>query len=387
MNILIIQSGTESGPLSGEATVIEDDREILSTECNVIVEYIKTRRDWIGRVSGLLWSFNNYKKITSLIEIHNPDVVHFHTTLPYLSVSAIYAAKKKKVAIVQTLHNGRWVCIEGGFFRCGKYCSKCVGTYGLYGVISGCKYNRLVSFLFFLPSFLLRKSGKLFGLVDRFVAVSDFVKEVHVNSGFPENKIKVINNSVNADSTDGSTKAQRGGVAFAGRVSSAKGVDVLKYLAPVVAPHPLYIVGDGERLKELQSFCDLNEYRHVIFLGKKSRIDTLEILKKVTLTIVPSQCGESFSMVAAESMSLGTPVVASDLGGMSKLVQDGGGLIVSSRDFNEFSKSVLFYLEHPVEASIAGLKGREYALKNLSGKAKGEALIRVYKSIRKECQR
>jgi len=301
--------------------------------------------------------------------------------VPYLSLSVLYAAKKKGVKVVQTLHNGRWICIEGGFFRNGKYCDKCVGTHGVYGVIRGCKHNRAVSFLFFLVNFFARKSKRLFSLVDKFIAVSEFIKDTHIESGFPVNKIEVINNSIDVNLKKGGDWADRVGLAFAGRVSTAKGAEVLRYLIPIVHRHPFHIIGSGERLQELQLFCNLNKYEHVVFWGKQRNNKTLEILESVICTVVPSQCGESFSMVAAESMSVGTPVVASNVGGLSDLVLNGGGSIIDPQDYDHFGKNVLLYLEHPDTAKEAGIRGKEYVLQNLPNEIKVEELIKVYKEV------
>ena len=118
MNIIIIQGGVDPNLPSGEKTVILSEQEYLSKNHNVTVEYIEREKSLLGKLTGLIWSFSNYFKVIKLIEKHNPDIIHFHTIVPYLSLSVLYAAKnEKKVKTVQTLHNGRWLCIEGGYFR------------------------------------------------------------------------------------------------------------------------------------------------------------------------------------------------------------------------------------------------------------------------------
>ena len=379
MNVLIIQGGSNQKLPSGEETVILSDQKSLAKKHNVTIEYIENQNGVFKKIIGLVWSFDNYNKLIALIDRHKPDVVHFHTVVPYLSLSVLYAAKKKGVKVIQTLHNGRWICIEGGFFRNGRYCDKCIGTRGVYGVIKGCKYNRPTSFLFFMVNFFARKGKKVFGLVDKFIAVSEFIKDAHIKSGFPANKIVVINNSIDVHLKKGGDWVDRNGLAFAGRVSKAKGAEFLRYLIPIVHRHPFHIIGSGEELQELQLFCKLNKYEHVVFWGKQSKNKTLEILESVVCTIIPSQCGESFSMVAAESMSVGTPIVASNVGGLSDLVRNGGGSIIDPQDYDHFGKNVLLYLEHPDIAKEVGIKGREYALQNLSNEIKAEELIKVYK--------
>ena len=102
-----------------------------------------------------MWSPYNYKIVKSAIHTHKPDIVHFHTVVPYLSFSVIAASYIMGVPIVQTLHNGRWLCLEGGYFRNNTFCDDCVGTYGWLGVKRGCGHGQLISFFLFLNNFLI----------------------------------------------------------------------------------------------------------------------------------------------------------------------------------------------------------------------------------------
>jgi glycosyltransferase involved in cell wall biosynthesis len=385
MNILIIQGGSNHDLPSGEDTVILSDWENLTKEHNVNIEYIENPKGALKKIFGLVWSFDNYARLNFFLDKYSPDVVHFHTVTPYLSLSVLYAAKKSGARVVQTLHNGRWICIEGGFFRDGMYCDRCIGGCGVYGVIKSCKYNKTVSFLFFMVNFVARKSMMLFNFVDKFIAVSEFVRDAHVRSGFPASKVVVINNSVGVNLKKDKDYLSREGVVFSGRVSIAKGANILKYLIPIMQHHPFHIIGSGEELQKLKLFCDLNKYNHVTFWGKQSRDKVLEILSCASCAIVPSQCGESFSMAAAESMSVGTPVVTFNVGGVSSLVKSGGGSVVEDKDLIGFAKKVLLYLENPDIVKNSGTKGRGYVFQNLSNEVKNEKLIKVYKADENNC--
>ena len=119
-------------------------------------------------------------------------MIHFHTISPYLSISVLAAAKKYHIPVVQTLHNMRWLCVEGGFFRDGKYCDECVQSFGFRGVIKGCSRGKFASLLLFIVNIFSRYTKFLFMSVDKFVAVSDYVRDHHVISGFPCEKIEGI---------------------------------------------------------------------------------------------------------------------------------------------------------------------------------------------------
>jgi len=60
----------------------------------------------------------------------------------------------------------------------------------------------------------------------------------------------------------------------------------------------------------------------VALLGKRSQDSLPYYYSAATVVVVPSHY-ESFGMVALEAMACGTPVVASDVGGLAYLVKDG----------------------------------------------------------------
>jgi glycosyltransferase involved in cell wall biosynthesis len=381
--ILIIQGKASSRLVSGEKVSIENDIRYLERNHEVFFEDIELTNSGVhsisSRIGGITWSFRNYIKIQELISKHNPDIVHFHTITPYLSLSTVFSAYKMGVPIVQTLHNVRWLCLEGGFFRGNTYCDDCISSYGFLGVSRGCGHGRIVSFLLFLNNYSARKLGFLFKHVDRFIAVSDFVKRVHVQSNFPENLISVRNNSI--DLIDISHSIDREGVTFAGRVSVAKGALLIKKIIPSIN-EKINIVGNGPYLEDLKFFCTQNNFKNVIFWGKQTHEKTVEIIKTSICTVVPSQCGETFSLVAAESMAAGIPVVASNLGGVADLVnQSGGGLTVNHNDYKEFSNSINELLHNVKIANALGSKGVSYATKYLSHERQGEALIGIYNTV------
>lgn len=386
MNILIIQGGTDPNLPSGEKIVILNEQEYLSKNHNVKVEYIEKKKTVFGKLTGLIWSFSNYSKIIKLIDKHSPDIIHFHTIVPYLSLSVLYAAKKKKVKTVQTLHNGRWICIEGGYFRKGGYCDSCVGNKGFSGLLYGCGHGKLISFLLLMVNYFARSNQRLFKLVDKFIAVSDFVKKQHVKSGFPDDKIVVRNNGIKTSLLKKSYSDngyERRGVAYAGRVSIAKGYNVLKYLIERVKDD-FHIIGSGPKLNELKTFCYQNDFKHVKFWGKQTHEKTLEILGSVICSIVPSQCGEAFSLVAAESMVVGTPVIASKLGGLETLVKNSkGGIVIEEKDFKMFYMKTTYLLNNINYAKKMGEKGRDYVTKELSSQLKGLELENIYVNILK----
>lgn len=392
MKVLIVQGTPKKNSLSGELTVINNEWQELSKfhEVRAEVLYPKSVKNasLIYTAMSFLWSHKNYKVVLKLINDFKPDVIHFHTISPYLSISVLAAAKKCQIPVVQTLHNMRWLCVEGGFFRDGQYCDECVQSFGLRGVIKGCSKGKVASLLLFIVNIFSRYTKFLFMSVDKFVAVSDYVRDQHVVSGFPLEKIEVNNNGIDLQllRNKGYEKLwkSRRGLAFAGRVSTSKGASVLQHLM-TKTDHPIHIIGNGPELEPLQQYCQQNNFDNVKFWGKLSHHETLNLLGSVVCTIVPSQCGETFSLVAAESMALGTPVVASNVGGLASLIkQSGGGLLFQPKDFDGAVKAVTKLLEFLDEAEQIGEIGKRYVSEHLSLKHRTKQLQKIYESVIKK---
>jgi len=385
MRVLIIQGVADNLLVSGEETVIQNDILLLKQKgVEVIYKKISIPRSgfisFLKKAAALTWSFENYRKIIKWSKNYKPNVIHFHSIIPYLSISVLFASKKCQIPVVQTLHNGRWLCIEGAYYRNKKYCDDCVGNYGLKGFYRSCKSNLFLSFLLFLNNFIIRKTKILFKFVAKFIAVSDFVREQHLKSKFPDEKIIVRNNSFFFSKINPNLSVKKkNGVCFAGRISEAKGSDILHHLVKNV-DFEINIIGNGP---ELDLFKNLEKkYSNVKVLGRLNNIDTLRVVKASRITIIPSQCGDSFPSIAIESLSQGTPIVASNIGGLSKIVKDSkAGILVDPDDRLAFVDNVKELINDENKLQIMANNGIEYVQKKINDEKQINHLIEIYEEV------
>jgi D-inositol-3-phosphate glycosyltransferase len=99
----------------------------------------------------------------------------------------------------------------------------------------------------------------------------------------------------------------------------------------------------------------------VHFVKPVGRGDLPGFYRAADLTVVPSY-SESFGLVALESQSCGTPVVAAGVGGLSTAVADGiSGALVASHDPHEWARVLLQLLEAPGERARLGARARAHA--------------------------
>lgn len=120
-----------------------------------------------------------------------------------------------------------------------------------------------------------------------------------------------------------------------GRLVSSKGFDILiQAAAKLCDEFPdllLKIIGDGPLRTELTQLADAYQVGHRIsFLGSISHKAVLSEMASSYATIHPTR-DEAFGLVVMESLAVGTPVIASNVGGVPEIIRDGiEGLLVPS---------------------------------------------------------
>jgi glycosyltransferase involved in cell wall biosynthesis len=143
-----------------------------------------------------------------------------------------------------------------------------------------------------------------------------------------------------------------------------KGIDVLLRAFESVAPrHPgleLHLVGDGPLRPLLEAQADAGGFRSRIrFLGQRLPPEVMRLLRSCRVFVLPSRT-ESFGMAALEAMGCGAPVVASRVGGIPEIIEDGRhGLLVPPDDPDALAAGIGRLLDDPGLARRLGEAGAE----------------------------
>lgn len=94
-----------------------------------------------------------------------------------------------------------------------------------------------------------------------------------------------------------------------------------------------------------------------------SEQDKHDLLATSSMLALPSR-QDSFGIVLLEAWLHGKPVIGSRAGGIQEVIEDGQtGLLVHSGDVNALVEAISWLLDHPLEASQMGARGREMMLK------------------------
>lgn len=115
-------------------------------------------------------------------------------------------------------------------------------------------------------------------------------------------------------------------ICFVGRVSSAKGAEEIFEVAKEFAEIQFELV--GEVSIEVQSW---EKPSNIELMGILSHDETIKVLDESDVFLFPSHT-EGFSLALAESMARGVPVIATDVGANSDMLEDQGGIVVKIAD-------------------------------------------------------
>jgi len=172
----------------------------------------------------------------------------------------------------------------------------------------------------------------------------------------PARRVRVVYNGIEAAggrTPDGRVRAlsSRGTVVCSvTQLRPGKGVETLIDAMPeVAARHPdvqLVIVGDGPMRSALQGRAENHGIGAAVhFLGEHT--DPEAVLRASDVFVLPSWA-ESFPYVILEAMSVGLPILASDVGGIAEAIDDGeSGLLVAARDHAAIARGLVSLLDDP----------------------------------------
>ena len=374
---------------SGENVVVEDEARLLA-EHGCTVERLELTSDeiasWGPAKKALLparvvWSTEGYELTRRAIRAFQPRVVHFHNTFPLFSPSALWAARGAGVRIVQTLHNFRPLCPSADFLRNGRVCELCLGRIPLPAVVYGCyRDSRLATIPVAATNSLHRLLGTWVRCVDIFIAPSGFTRAKYIEAGWPPEKLVVKYNTVAAASNERDPNPR--GFVCVSRLTREKGVAVLLDAWRAAFPdggEGLEIIGSGDSEAVLRQTAET--IRGVSFRGQLPREDVMRALGRARAAVMPSLCYEVFPQVIGEAFASGTPVIASRIGALAEVVNEGAnGLLAQPGSSADTSRALTLIAGSDDLTRVLGHGAREQFQKKFNPVVTTAQLISIYEA-------
>jgi glycosyltransferase involved in cell wall biosynthesis len=237
-----------------------------------------------------------------------------------------------------------------------------------------------------LPS-PVRNAHILFALrqVDRLITPSRYVAAQYAANGIPKDKITVIQNGIDTENfAPGQRNTARLTLGFIGHLGKHKGLDVLLHALSLMDASKvrLLVVGTGEDAERFQTMCrerGLDPY--VTFYGHVENHRIATFYQQIDVLVVPSVWPENSPVTITEAMASGIPVIASDVGGIGELVEDGvTGYLIPLRDSLAIAERIGRFLARPELLKAMG----ERALAKIQAyqmRQQVERIVGVYREV------
>ncbi|MFA6284938.1 MAG: glycosyltransferase [Parcubacteria group bacterium] len=285
----------------------------------------------------VFWSFEATRKIAKLLDEFQPDVIHIHNIYHQISPSILLEIKKRRIPIVMTVHDWKLIC-PNYLLNCEEpYCKKCVAGKYWHCVSKKCVKNSYAKSLIAVLGLYFHRWLKIYEKnVDLYIAPSRFVKNILVQAGFPEKKIKVLAHFASVqDSQNGKDANGENYALYFGRISKEKNVDEL---IEIFKSLPIKLVLAGNR----EAGFEIPRHPNIKYAGFKNSVELAKLIKNSSFVVSASKLAETFGLVALEAISAEKPFVGYDVGGYGEMIENGAnGYLVKNKE--EFKSKILEY--------------------------------------------
>ena len=276
------------------------------------IHVIGTKGLNIPGVRGLMFKKNAKKALENLLEKEDIDIIHVHYLFP-AGAAAVEVGKERGIKTYVTAHG-----------------SDMFELYKNQPLMRSTVRN------------VLKDADGVF-------AVSNALRHEIIATGVVgiADKTKLSWNSVDIDKfsnkNDDSFKKEfkledKPIVLFVGNLIKRKNVDSLLEAKKIAhSDYYLVVVGDGPLYKKLTKKVEDDNIHDVIFTG--ARDDVENIIPSCDVLILPS-FSESFGLVLIEALACGKPVIGSDVGGITEIINDDVGLLVNPKKVSSIAKAI-----------------------------------------------
>ena len=301
---------------------------------------------------SVFWSRRTVHELQTIAREFEPAVIHVHNTFPMMSPSVYWLAARIGVPIVQTVHNFRLLCPQAMLLRDGHVCEDCVGRVPWRAVLYRCYRDSLPASAAVAGMLAVHRAlGTYQHKVTRYIALSEFCRAKLIEGGLPARRIAVKPNFVDLPRhADG----ERKGALFVGRLSLEKGVDVLAQALREVPGVCLRVLGSGDAGAALRALPNAE------LCGWQPQHAVHAEMRSASYLILPSICYESFPVTLVEAFACGLPVIASRLGVMQELVEEGRtGVLFEPGSASDLAEKISWAEQHPQILRRMGHAARE----------------------------
>ncbi|KAA3617057.1 MAG: glycosyltransferase [Calditrichaeota bacterium] len=378
MKILLVHNRYKLA--GGEDTVFKNELELLESKGNQVRQFIKDNKEIdnysisekVSLIGKTTYSRNSYLEIAKIFKDYKPDVCHIHNFFPLISPSIFSACQDNKIPVIQTLHNYRLICPGAYLYRDGHICEECSEN-GIYKSVKyGCyRESKLQTYT---VARMIQKNSEYSTWntkIDGYITLTNFAKQKFIQNNFPKNKIYKKSNFLFED--PGVSKRNVSGFIFVGRLDETKGLDVLIQASRINNNFKINIAGDGPLKPKFPK--DIN------YLGLLNKEGVHENIKTSLALIFPSVWYEGMPMTIIEAFACGRPVIASNLGAMAEMIEDGKtGLLFEPGNAKDLANKMQWAMDNKDKMAEMGKNARKEFEEKYTAEKNYERLMEIYRA-------
>lgn len=326
-------------------------------------------------------------KFTQLLRQEQPDLVYSIYLSSSMLPKILHIARKKfGVPVVYRLSDFHMFCPSYLFYRDGNVCTECL-TSLTSAVRNKCvQASPLASLLRVLQIKMIRQRG-WYDSVDAFVCPSRIMEKFLIDGGVPRRKVMSLPTFTQDLQAEDATAAQPHFLYF-GKITREKGVEVLikAYNLLKDPAYRLRLIGhcSEEYHPYLLGLLDDRHRAMVTISAPLQGADMWQALQESGIVVQPAIWLENMPNTLIEALSAGKPVIASAIGSLTELVEDGeNGILVPPGDSEALSRAMTAMSTHADLAAMGKMARLRFEAQHRED-VHLERLLKIFESCRQQ---
>lgn len=288
-----------------------------------------------------IYSIEARKKIRKVLDDFQPDVCHLNnfnyqlTPSIILEINKWHKENRKTCKIVFTAHDYNLVCPNHMLNNplTHENCESCLGGHFKNCIKGKCIHSSTAKSIVGAAEAYFWNAKGVYKYIDKIICCSKFMKRIMDSNPLFAKKTVVVHNFV--DDLKYEYKEKENYVLYFGRFSEEKGIRTLLEVCKELPEVKFVFAGSGAFEDEIRKVPNIE------CVGFKSGKELHNLISKAKFSVYPSEWYENCPFSVMESIMFATPVIASKIGGLPELVQDGvNGILFEYKNKNDLKNKI-----------------------------------------------
>lgn len=320
-----------------------------------------------------IYSKEARQKIRLVLDKFQPDIVHLNNFNYQLTPSIILEIRQwekeqgKSVKIIYTAHDYQLICPNHTMFNRDKICEACIGGKFINCTKGKCVHGSSLKSLIGTIEAEYWNRKNVYSQIDKVICCSAFMKKKLDTNPVFRNKTITLHNFV--DEVEEKETQKKDYVLYFGRFAKEKGIETLTGASKI----KVVCAGSGPMEDTVNQSPNLEN------IGYKTGTELETLIREAKCTVYPSIWYENCPFSVMESIMYGTPVVASEIGGIPELIENQKtGILFEAGNVKEFENAIHSIISDKTKADEMSRACLEYKFDTVSEYC--TKLIKIYEN-------